>query len=280
MKKDECERVLNILLLQEIIAEKVHATPYNFVMYLIVGPNAKLLKNSSRKVLIDFEVVQKVVKSSEKKENSEKLSGLALHRWEILDALRTKLSEQCGVRPHDVMNKGELDSVAKKAPETVFELENYLSKGKVEKYGKEILDTLREDRTSQLLLSPSGKWDKKNETPRLLKEEREEKDDETDEDLMLGGDFDDEKVDPDQDLVDFAFELDDVKLEKKKSEETKKRDRKDSSHETISLVDSSSSEDNDTNGSVAAENPNEEEALIINKKHKSKLRVISDDDDL
>jgi hypothetical protein len=246
-------------------------------MYLTIGPNAKYLKDSSRKLLIDFEVnnSKQQPKSSEKKESASKLSGLAVHRKEILDALRTKLSETHGVRAHDVLSKGELESIAKKGPETLKQLEESIAISKITKYGQSILDALREDSASQMLLSPSSLKKKAREKEEGKKEE------ETDEDVAMlfmddedKGDFDDDVVDPDQDLVDFAFELDG-----KKNEDEGKKKRKEKKKEMISLVESDDEKGNgkkDT--SFGSDKIEDEEMPLVKKKHKAKISL--DDFDL
>lgn len=56
LSREECERVVVNLLLEGVLREDFHFTPYSTISYLLPGPKAKLVQKAGKKVFMDFRV--------------------------------------------------------------------------------------------------------------------------------------------------------------------------------------------------------------------------------
>jgi len=80
LTKDECEKLLNWMLMEDILQEDFHWTPYNTISYLVQGEKASAVRNNRMKVIMDFEETEKKKKRERKttkksKENEEEDDG-------------------------------------------------------------------------------------------------------------------------------------------------------------------------------------------------------------
>jgi len=56
LSREDCERVVVYLLLEGVLREDFHFTPYSTISYLVPGPNAKLVQKFGKRVSMDFRV--------------------------------------------------------------------------------------------------------------------------------------------------------------------------------------------------------------------------------
>ena len=56
LSREDCERVVVYLLLEGVLREDFHFTPYSTISYLLPGPNAKLVQKVGKRVFMDFRV--------------------------------------------------------------------------------------------------------------------------------------------------------------------------------------------------------------------------------
>ena len=56
LSREDCERVVVYLLLEGVLREDFHFTPYSTISYLVPGPNAKLVQKVGKRVFMDFRV--------------------------------------------------------------------------------------------------------------------------------------------------------------------------------------------------------------------------------
>lgn len=54
--REDCERVVVYLLLEGVLREDFHFTPYSTISYLVPGPNARLVQKVGKRVFMDFRV--------------------------------------------------------------------------------------------------------------------------------------------------------------------------------------------------------------------------------
>ena len=56
LSREDCERVVVYLLLEGVLREDFHFTPYSTISYLVPGPNARLVQKVGKRVFMDFRV--------------------------------------------------------------------------------------------------------------------------------------------------------------------------------------------------------------------------------
>lgn len=56
LSREDCERVVVYLLLEGVLREDFHFTPYSTISYILAGPNAKLVQKPGKQVFMDFRV--------------------------------------------------------------------------------------------------------------------------------------------------------------------------------------------------------------------------------
>lgn len=56
LSREDCERVVVYLLLEGVLREDFHFTPYSTISYILAGPNAKLVRKPGKQVFMDFRV--------------------------------------------------------------------------------------------------------------------------------------------------------------------------------------------------------------------------------
>ncbi|KAL9955233.1 hypothetical protein ACROYT_G036526 [Oculina patagonica] len=66
LSREDCERVIVNLLLEGVLREDFHFTPYSTISYLLPGPKAKLVQKAGKKVFMDFKVDSRFKKVKQK----------------------------------------------------------------------------------------------------------------------------------------------------------------------------------------------------------------------
>lgn len=71
LSREDCERVVVYLLLEGVLREDFHFTPYSTISSLLTGPKARLVQKAGKKIFMDFRVDSR----------SKKVSGWICKRW-------------------------------------------------------------------------------------------------------------------------------------------------------------------------------------------------------
>lgn len=76
LSREDCERVVVYLLLEGVLREDFHFTPYSTISYLVPGPNARLVQKVGKRVFMDFRVDSRSQKKTSKRSlKSSNVSG-------------------------------------------------------------------------------------------------------------------------------------------------------------------------------------------------------------
>ena len=87
LSREDCERVIVDLLLEGVLREDFHFTPYTTISYLLPGPKAELV-HAGKRLLMDFREDSGLIKVSGKTEGATK-------RLSILSVAFGYISENC-----------------------------------------------------------------------------------------------------------------------------------------------------------------------------------------
>eukprot|EP00742_Colponemidia_sp_Colp-10_P010310 GILJ01011317.1.p1 GENE.GILJ01011317.1~~GILJ01011317.1.p1 ORF type:complete len:829 (-),score=157.87 GILJ01011317.1:37-2448(-) len=239
--KDDIERLLVWLIINQFLQEEFHHTPYSTNSYVICGKNAKGLLNGQFTVELDFPVDIKSGKVRDL-EVEQDPNRLVIDK---LKELRVQLARQHVLYPHIVLNEAEMTSLARNAPTSMESLSSLLPSAKVAKYGTAILSYLEGLDLEQLRQQATVKETEKKKQKRAPSKKRKrvvplsssDEEDGEDEDESHDDDFED-GIDIDRDEVDVAVAAKKPKTKAKGSSHTVRKKRKPVGTDTMAAASS------------------------------------------